>query len=133
MILSNLVLVCGISALLLAGCSKEDANRVLYQENIDLYGKNYLVEVRGLEKGQVRRLWIYDMGVDRTPGTTSEWAGISFARDDDGDGKIDSLKGPILGLVYSIDKSKSITISNDQKNVMNKLERVLNNSENKHG
>ena len=130
------VAIIGSILVSMMGCSKENIDRILYSEKINLYDKGYLVEVRALEDGQGRRLRIYEQGVERAPDSTSKWAGVSFARDDNGDGKIYSLKGPILGLIYSIDKTGNL-VKSDRENseyVTGKHEQVIKKSkENKNG
>lgn len=119
----KLAFVTGISLSLFTGCSKKE--EVLYKETIDLGGTKYIVEVRSLGNGPGRRLWIYNQEVERIPNTTSEWAGVSFALDEDGNGGIDSLKGPISGYYISIEGTSPSFDRERSKEVYNKLEDVL--------
>jgi len=81
------------SIVLVGGCS--DGNRTVYEEKFSLEGIEYVVEVKPPFKSKGNRLWIYEQGVNSVENTTSEFAGISFAIDNDGDNKVDSLKGPL--------------------------------------
>ncbi len=124
----KLISVLGLSSLILLGCSKkEDA---LYTEKINLDESEFIVEVRSLNKTG-KKLWIYDCGVDRSK---SQWAGVSFALDEDGNCEVDNLKGPLLGYILDKDSTRqnnpyAIVINKEKNDNLNeKLNQVLKNS-----
>ncbi|MBI2045015.1 hypothetical protein HYT23_03080 [Candidatus Pacearchaeota archaeon] len=125
----KIIPILGVSLLSFLGCSKKDD--VLYTERISIDASEFIVEVRPIDKVG-RRLWIYDCGIDRSK---SQWAGVSFALDEDGNGKIDRLKGPLLAYILDHDSTRqddpyAITVNKKRNDSLSgKLNQVLRNSE----